>query len=169
MDVEIVHTRHGLTLHLILGALHTQMSLPIGTYTADIGIYQTCTFNFCLANPFAAPDFAEAGFFTINVLAPGAVPEPGTIWIFAAGLAALASVRRRQVLAPTYPEVPQRFFRLGRNHRRCRIASGDSPVNVFRGNSVTRQMSCVRMPWLRASERYSMEATPRSGPAVFLL
>ena len=92
-DLDIINSAH-----LILGTLHTQTSLPVGTYTADVGIYISCTFNFCLGNPFETPGFADAGLFTINVLSPTQpVPEPETITILAVGLGGFAGVRWRRV------------------------------------------------------------------------
>jgi hypothetical protein len=81
-------------VHLILGDLQTFDSLPVGTYTADIGIYEQCVATWCFSLPFDLPDFADAGFFTINVLAATAT-EPTTLALLGFGIAAIGTRARR--------------------------------------------------------------------------
>lgn len=80
----------GGSVHLVPGTITTLAGLPIGTYTTDIGIVESCISGSCFFLVFAPPNYADAGTLTLNVM-----PEPLTLALLPGAFATLALLRRR--------------------------------------------------------------------------
>ena len=86
----------GQSTHLDLGEIVLDGTIPSGSYTTEVGIYNRCGgVGFCSLNPFGLPDFADAGPLTINV----AIPAPASGLMLLAGVAVIAERHRRRKAA----------------------------------------------------------------------
>ena len=81
----------GQSIDLNLGTITLDSTIPAGTYSTDIGIYNGCLYTCRAFGPGQLPDYADAGLLTITV-----VPEPASAMLMLTGLAALVTSRRKR-------------------------------------------------------------------------